>query len=136
MKLRALNIIISNLQQFKTNLLSDNDSIEFDSIETFKRVMSFNKLQILMAITRLKPESINKLAKYLAREYPHVLKDCYSLEAYGFIELKNTGDARKQLTPKLVFEYDFIRVKSELEEILPISEKSKNVLLKQQLKRV
>jgi predicted transcriptional regulator len=139
MKLRVLNIVISSREQFvsglkramkSSNLLFEEDnSIEFDSFETFKRVMTLNKLQILMAIARMRPESINQLAKLVNRDYPHVLSDCKALETYGFIKLDEIGGARKQLMPKLVFDYDFIRVKTNLEEILPISERSNKILL-------
>jgi predicted transcriptional regulator len=138
MKLKILNVVISTQEQFVSSMRKamrtksssqKNHSIEFDSFETFKRVMNLNKIQILMAIARLKPVSINQLSKFLHREYPHVLKDCNSLETFGFIRLEETGGARRQLTPKLVFDYDLIRVNTNLEEILPISERSNNILL-------
>ena len=143
MKLKALNVVISNREQFmsgpkksmsESNFLFEDDySIEFDSFETFKRLMNLNKLQILMAISRLRPESINQLAKMVKREYPHVLNDCNALETYGLIKLHEVGGARKQFTPRLVFDYDFIRVKTNLEEILPISERSNTILLTAQV---
>ena len=139
MKLKVLNVVISNKEQFmkgltralkKRGLSADEDNtIEFDSFETFKRVITLNKIQILMAIARLKPESINQLAKLVEREYPHVLNDCHALETYGFIRLDDVGGARKQFTPRLVFDYDLIRLKTNLGEILPISERSNNLLL-------
>lgn len=139
MKLRILTVVITNRDELITSMRkaisnkganSQKDhSIEFDSFETFKRVINLNKIQILMAIARLKPNSIKQLSKIVDREYPHVLKDCNSLEAYGFIKLVETGGARRQLTPKLIFEYDLIRIKSHIEELLPISERSNNLLL-------
>lgn len=143
MNLKALNISISNRGQFisglkqamSTNHLlpEEDNTIEFDSFETFKRVLTLNKLQILMAIARLKPQSIKQLAKFVNREYPHVLSDCNALETYGFIKLDEVEGARKQFMPKLSFNYDFIRVKTNLEEILPISERSNNILLNAQV---
>lgn len=139
MKLKGFNIVISSKDQFALGVkhvlkhhksrLENNHSLEFDSFETFKRVLTINKLQILIAISRLRPASINQLAKLIDREYPHVLKDCNALESYGFISLEEMGKARKQRTPKLVFDYDFIRIKSKFEEILPISERSNKILL-------
>jgi predicted transcriptional regulator len=138
MKLKILNVVITTHEQFvssmkkslSTKVLSQQShTIEFDSFDTFKRVINLNKIQILMAIARLKPVSINQLSKLLDREFPHVLKDCYSLETYGFIKLEETGGARRQLTPKLIFDYDLIRVKTNIEEILPISERSNHILL-------
>ncbi len=139
MKLKILNIFIVDRKQFMTELrksvllgeesLEKRNSISFDSLETFKRLMTINKFQILMAISRVKPESINQLAKFLDREYPHVLKDCKTLKELGFIKLDDIGDARKQFKPKLTFSYDLVRVKSKLEEIYPVSERSHDVLL-------
>lgn len=139
MKLKILNLIISGRKQFmadaKDALFSSKSSKEnthamyFDSEETIKRLLTANKLQILMAIARCAPESINQLAKILDREYPHVLKDCNTLETMGFIKYEKMKGARKQFIPKLVFDYDIIRIKSNLEEIYPISLKSNNLLL-------
>jgi predicted transcriptional regulator len=139
MKLKVLNVVISNKEQFMKGLsrvlkkrgssADEDNTIEFDSFETFKRVITLNKIQILMAIARLKPESINQLAKLVEREYPHVLNDCHALETYGFIRLDDVGGARKQFAPRLVFDYDLIRLKTNLGEILPISERSNNLLL-------
>ncbi len=139
-KLKGLNIVFSSHDEFmsgiKDSLFGDkaaaeeNEAISFDSIETFKRLMTSNKLEILIAIARLKPVSINQLSKLINREFPHVLKDCRSLETFGFIKMLESGKAKKQLTPKLIFEYDVIRVKAKMEEIFPISEESNRILVK------
>ena len=139
MKLKILNVVISSRKKFMADLRKsfssgeileeENNSISFDSFETFKRLVTANKLEILMAIARLRPESINQLAKLLNREYPHVLKDCHSLEVLGFIKFEEVEGARKQFVPMLVFDYDIIHVKSKIEEIFPISEQSNRVLL-------
>ena len=143
MKLKILNLIISNRKQFMTearetillgkNGKKDSHSIYFDSEETIKKCITTNKQQILMAIARLSPESINQLAKVLSREYPHVLKDCNFLETIGFIKYEKLKGPRKQFTPKLTFDYDIIRIKSHLEEIHPISQRSNNLLLSREL---
>ncbi|HAZ13818.1 MAG: hypothetical protein A2X86_14515 [Bdellovibrionales bacterium GWA2_49_15] len=139
MGLKILNIVFSSQEDFmkdvKSSLFDEkkldhsSDTISFDSIETFKRAMSSNKLEILMAIARFHPESMNQLAKLLNREYPHVYKDCKTLETLGFIKLREMDIARKQLIPSLAFEYDIIRVQSKIEEIFPISALSNRVLL-------
>ena len=138
-KLKVLNIIFSSNEDFMNDLkgaLSGNklvgasDSISFDSFETFKRVMTSNKIEILMAIARLRPESINQLAKFINREFPHVLKDCRSLETLGFIKLIDSDGAKKQFAPRLIFDYDVIRVQSKFEKFLPITQESNNILKK------
>lgn len=145
MKLKSLDIDIMPYEEFSRNikkiLEGDLKSVKFSqshsrslgmaSIEVFKKSMTPNKLQILMAISRLKPKSINQLSKLLGREFPHVLKDCRALEVEGFIKFEEVDSLRKQLTPKLVFDYDIIRVKAPIEEIYSISERSNKVLLRE-----
>lgn len=141
MKLKTLTIKFSTNDEFlkgvKGSLFdpthsSDEDehSLSFDSMETFKNTLTENRLDILMAIARERPESIYQLAKYLNREHPHVAKDCKILEFLGFIVLEEAVGAKKQFIPRLVFDYDFIRVKDKLEKIFSISKKSNEVLLK------
>lgn len=141
MKLKTLTIHFSTNDEFlkgvKSSLFDpaqssneDEHSISFDSVETFKKTLTENRLDILMAIAREKPESIYRLAKYLNREHPHVTKDCKILEFLGFIVLEESFGAKKHFTPRLVFDYDFIIVKDKIEKIFSISKKSNEVLLK------
>ncbi len=137
-KLKSLNIVFNTHDEFMSEgkeavltgkgLPELNESISFVSIELYRRLMTPNKLELLVAIARMKPASINQLAKLLKREFPHVHKDCRSLEFIGLIVLEDTANARKQLRPKLAFDYDLIWVKSELEEFFPISEAANKVL--------
>jgi predicted transcriptional regulator len=139
MKLKILNLEITTREFFLNdvkkalttleNTEEQNNTFHFDTLETIKKILTTNKIEILMAISRLRPQSINQLAKMLNREYPHVLKDCHTLELQGFISLIQSEGARKQFIPKLAFDYDIIRVNSIIEEIIPISEKSNQVLL-------
>jgi predicted transcriptional regulator len=141
MKLKTLTIKFSTNDEFlkdvKDSLFDSNhsfdedeNSLSFDSIETFKNTLTENRLDILMAIARERPESIYQLAKYLNREHPHVTKDCKILEFLGFIVLEEAAGAKKQFTPRLVFDYDFIVVKDKMEKIFSISKKSNEILLK------
>lgn len=139
MNLKVLNINFLSKDEFLDDIrgaifgenesCDKEDELNFDSFESFKRFMSQNKLQILMAISQLKPESIYQLEKRLNRKYPHVLKDCRQLESFGFIELVESEGAKKQLCPKLIFDFDIIKVNSSLEEVFSISERSKRTLL-------
>ncbi|CBW26608.1 hypothetical protein BMS_1783 [Halobacteriovorax marinus SJ] len=143
MSLEVLNINFQNKDEFLNEINGalfhgkevkfHKKELSFDSIETFKRVMSQNKLQILMAISRLKPESVYQLEKSLLnRKYPHILKDCRQLESLGFIRLVESKGSKRQLRPELTFAYDIIKVNSknpELIEIFNISLRSNRVLL-------
>lgn len=140
MKLKILNIIFSSNEEFMSDLKSAlfenktsidmSDSISFDSLDTYNKVMTPKKLQLIMAIARLKPESINHLARLLSREYAHVFKECKMLQTLGFIKLVEVGSGqKKQSQPILAFNYDLIRVRAPIEEIFSITKESNQVLL-------
>lgn len=140
MKLSVLTIQFESVDDFMADIEDcifngkdpaiSNKSLSFDSFETFKRLISHNKIQVLIAISRLKPESIYQLEKLLNRQYPHVLKDCRQLENLGFIKLIESNGVKKQLRPSLVFEYDVIKVDTPLQQVFNISKRSNDVLLK------
>lgn len=139
MKLKALNINFKNIDQFVEQIQSalagkkaardKKTELIFDSIESFKRFMSPNKLEVLMTISRFGPDSIYQLAKIVNRQYPHVLKDIRQLENFKFIRLVSSGSEKNQLRPELVFNYDFIKVNAKIAELYPISDRSNRALL-------
>lgn len=139
MKLKTLNINLISLDKSFSEVdeainggksaIDEKEELNFDSLKTFQKCMSQNRLQILMAISRLKPESVYQLEKILGRQYPHVLKDCRMLENLGFIKLVESEGAKKQLRPELIFDYDIIKVNSDLVEVFNISERSNRILL-------
>jgi len=143
MRLEVLNINFKNRDELMSDirgalfegeeLAHNKKEITFDSIDTFKRVISQNKLQVLMAISQLKPDSIYQLEKYVGRSYPHVLKDCRQLESLGFINLREVESAggKKQVKPELIFEYDLIKVNAKMLEVFPISERSNRIILEE-----
>lgn len=117
------NAICSN-----SALTDSNDSIHFDSIDTYRSFMTSNKTNILSVISKLKPRSVYELANLLNRKPQHVLSDCRSLESHGFIKLIQDGSSRKALKPKLSFDYDVIMVEGKGTMPLAVSEKSLRVL--------
>ena len=137
-KLKSLTIVFATKDQFFSEIekvvdgnKKHQDEMTFSSTQTFNKVLTTNRLEIIKAIARQKPRSINQLAKILRREQPHVHKDCKYLELMGFITLHKNQGAKKQYTPKLSFEYDIIRVKNENgeDDFFPITMASNQVLL-------
>ncbi len=141
MKLKFLNIVF----QLPSDLFADIDkalklakgmnkraenTLIFDSVKTFNNVMSVNKIQILRAISQLRPESIYQLATILAREPQHVLKDCRQLESYKFIKLEKTNSGRNSIRPVLIYDYDVIKTDSPIISPYTISERSESLLTK------
>lgn len=104
------------------------NSLNFDSLETYKSYMTSNKAEILSAISKLRPESVYKLAQHLNRRPQHVTADCNSLESHGFIKLIKEESGRRQIRPELVFDYDVIFAESGEAMPILVSEKSERVL--------
>ncbi|ATH06752.1 hypothetical protein BIY24_01990 [Halobacteriovorax marinus] len=123
--LEEINFALLNGKELKHK----SDELLFDSLNTFNKALGQNRLSILIAISQLKPKSINELAQLTNREYPHVLNDCRKLEALGFINLVDDNNSqRKTLRPELTFNYDIIQVNSLIHEVLPISRRSNDLL--------
>lgn len=100
----------------------------FDSVKTFNNLMTVNKIQILRAISQLKPESVYQLATLLDREPHHVLLDCRRLESSEFLKLEETDSGRNALKPVLSFDYDVIRTDSPIVPFYTISERAERLL--------
>jgi predicted transcriptional regulator len=124
MKNKILTIVFESWPDFKTRTkreLSDvlagtathiqpQNVLVFDSVASYQRLMSEQKYIILAAIRNLKPTSIYQLAKLVERDFANVKKDCETLEASGFMILKESGDSRGTKVPKLIFDYNVIEI--------------------------
>ena len=91
-------------------IIQPKDTLLFDSMLSYQRLMSEQKYIILAAIKNLKPTSIYQLAKFVDRDFANVKKDCETLEASGFIVLDDSGDNRGTKFPKLIFDYSAIEI--------------------------
>ncbi len=92
-------------------LIQSKNHIFFESVETFRKFMTIQKIELLTAIAILKPSSIYELAKMVDRDFAAVLRDCTSLEGTGFIRLKNMKGSKNTKAPELSFGYDCIAIK-------------------------
>lgn len=138
MKLKSLNVYIESTDQFMNDItkalageIVDKEmygSLSFQSIEHFKKALTQNRLEILMAISREQPDSVYQLAQFLNREHHHVVKDCKILEGYNLITLEEADSNKKQYIPRLSRDYDVIRVHAKMEEYFFISEKCNKVI--------
>ncbi len=84
--------------------------IFFDSVESFRKFMTIQKIELLTSIATQKPSSIYELAKMVDRDFAAVLRDCTGLEGTGFIKLKETKDNKNTKIPALSFAYSVIAV--------------------------
>jgi len=82
--------------------------ISFESLKTMRKFITDERLRILKAIKKNKPESIYELAKLLKRDTKNVSNDVHYLSELGLIEIKKTKDGRQKTKP--VVEYEKILV--------------------------
>src|SRR3990167_7136949 len=98
MKLKKVKIIVEPSDMlnkrwkkaFKGKEKSKNreEVISVDSWQVLGKVLSAPRLQILSAISRLKPRSIVHLARLLEKDFKNVYSDVRFLADLGFIVLK------------------------------------------------
>ena len=82
--------------------------ISFESLKTMRKFITDERLRILKAIKKNKPESIYQLAKLLKRDAKNVSDDVHYLSGLGLIEIKKTKEGRQKTRP--VVEYEKILV--------------------------
>ncbi len=94
----------------KKKSITLKDTIIFSSVMDYQKFMTEQKYAILATIYSHKPESMYQLAKLLGRDLANVKRDCDSLDAGGFIVLKETKDNKNTKIPRLSFDYNVIVV--------------------------
>lgn len=117
---KALTIKFQSLDQLKKELLDlpktkkgyiqPEDILLFESLNGFRNFMTLQKLELLAVISSANPKSVYELAKMVNRAIATVQKDCNVLASSGFIILEKEKGGRKNLAPRLKFNYDRIIV--------------------------
>ena len=117
MKLRKFKIKIQSSNQYfdefkktwknaaKKQKMDDEFELvlSFSNISQLNKVFSAQRLRIIAAIKRKKPNSIRELSKILDREQSNVQRDVQELANLGVIQLrriKKIGQKRESLRPE------------------------------------
>jgi len=82
--------------------------ISFESLKAMRKFITDERLRILKAIKKYKPDSIYALAKLLKRDAKNVTDDVHYLSELGLIEIQTTKEGRQKTKP--VVEYEKIMV--------------------------
>jgi predicted transcriptional regulator len=75
--------------------------LTFESWQTFARVMTANRLELLRQVHRAPPKSVLALSRALGRDYKRVHEDVEALTAAGLLDRNEAG---------LRADYDAIRI--------------------------
>ncbi len=68
--------------------------LSFPSFEVLGRVISPSRLELLSAIRKEKPKSIQALSRIVKRDFKNVYQDINALAEAGLLELKKQGKGR------------------------------------------
>lgn len=123
MKIRKVKVLIQPDKEFWKELRQDiqridkgerelirEESIIFDSIDQFRKVMTNKRIELLKVIRHKKPKSVYGLAKLVNRSVDNVNNDVRFLEQLGFIETEKIKKGRQKLIPSV----DFDKIEIEL----------------------
>jgi predicted transcriptional regulator len=86
-----------------------NAGLYFENLEEVRRVLTEKRLELLLAIRRDRPASVNELAGMVKRDYKNVSTDVSVLQRLGLVTLETQGHAQ---VPKVA--YDEIQVTVDL----------------------
>lgn len=73
--------------------------ISFESLKTMRKFITDERLRILKAIRKYRPDSIYELAKIVKRDTKNVSDDVHFLSDLGLLDLRESKEGRKKSTP-------------------------------------
>jgi predicted transcriptional regulator len=91
---------------------SQEASLYFETIAELRKILTEKRLELLLAIARHRPASVNELAGMLERDYKNVSTDIALLERLGLVKLNAKGGRGRAQTPTVP--YDEIQVTIDL----------------------
>jgi len=110
MKSRKLIVTIKSGKQIKSEMIlalkgekkgiQPKNQVIFNSVKSFMRILTRNRLEILIYLNQHEPKSIYELAKGIGRDFKNVHVDVRKLADLGLINLEKSGNQRGGLIPK------------------------------------
>lgn len=82
--------------------------INFTEFETYKKMLTQKRLEMLETIKSKKPKNIKELANISKRDFKNVYEDIKILKELGMIKLKKTPDG---LMPTAIYDEIDIKIK-------------------------
>ncbi len=86
----------------------------FESAAELRQILTEKRLELLQAITRLRPSSVHELAGLVGRDYKNVSTDITLFERLGLVRLKVRGGKGRAQVPTVP--YDEIQVTIDLRQ--------------------
>jgi predicted transcriptional regulator len=96
------------------DLAPQEAGLYFETVAELRKILTEKRLELLLAITRHRPASVNELAGLLGRDYKNVSTDITLLERLGLVKLSAKGGRGRAQTPSVP--YDEIQVTIDLRQ--------------------
>jgi predicted transcriptional regulator len=110
MKSNNLKIIIKPRKQLKKEfvaamkgqkkMIQPENEVVFSSVKSFMRILTKNRVEILIYLNHHSPKSIYDLAKGLGRDFKNVHSDIKKLANLDLITIEKSCNSRGGLIPK------------------------------------
>jgi predicted transcriptional regulator len=84
------------------------ETLSFESVESFRKILTPKRIELLRAIRHKKPGSIYELAKILNRDLKNIRDDIELMEELGLVDLKNGRKIRDVVIPSV--NYDELKI--------------------------
>ena len=97
---KKLKAELKDIDTGRVKTLREN-SINFQSLNQFRKFLTPKRLELLRAIKHNKPKSIYELSKIVKRTPENVNSDIKFLEQLGFVDLTKIKDIRKKVVPEV-----------------------------------
>lgn len=84
----------------KKRMIQSENEVVFNSVKSFMRILTKNRVEILIYLNHHSPKSIYELAKGLGRDFKNVHSDVKKLANLDLISIEKSGNPRGGLIPK------------------------------------
>lgn len=116
MKMRILNVEIKStreaLEEFKSvykrvargEKVRPTEGIYFPDLDTARRILTPERLQVIRCIRDRNPRSIYQLAKILGRDFKNVHTEVQDLRGMGIVKIERSRRGRRQVIPRVPYD--------------------------------
>lgn len=78
--------------------------ISFPDLETARRILTPERLQIMRCIREQHPQSIYRLAKLVGRDFKNVHTEIQELRKMGIVKIARSRRGRRQVIPRVPYD--------------------------------
>lgn len=93
------NGIVQNGTLKEVENAGNDKKLSFENIKEFRKAITPKRIELLHMTRKMKPKSLNELARLLFRDVKSISIDIQLLGKLGLINLEKKTDGRKEIVP-------------------------------------